>query len=76
MKTWANFDEAVAAAAETEMVCGTLDKETNDVVYFLMPRGVDDDAVAEQAFQVREGRPRSEYERWLMDQAKALKANA
>lgn len=47
-----------------EMVCGVR-MEDESARYFILPRDVSDEAAAERAFEIRNGRPVSSYERWL-----------
>jgi hypothetical protein len=68
------YDEAVAAATPDEMVCGTLLKD-GEPSYFLMPRGIDDEAVRDRAFQIREGRSMGEYEKFLLAHVEATRGH-
>lgn len=49
---------------EHEMVCGVRMPD-DSARYFVLPRDISDDAAAERAFEIRNGRPVSSYERWL-----------
>jgi hypothetical protein len=49
-----------------EMVCGVR-MEDDSARYFVLPRDVSDQAAADRAFEIRNGRPVSSYERWLQD---------
>jgi len=70
-----NFDEAKAKADELGLrVCGTF--KGDKPVYFLMPMEASDDAIHDQAFEVRHGRPINNYERWGIDVAKRLAGQA
>lgn len=70
-----SFDAAQTAAGPDDMVCGTLLK-SGEPAYFLMPRGTDQEVVRDAAFQIRNGRVLSSYERFLLGQAEACHESA
>lgn len=72
METYTDFDEASVAKGDGQMLCGTLDHE-KVAHYFVMPVDASDEQISDRAFEIREGRPRSEYERWLMKTAESLR---
>lgn len=74
MKSYEDFDAAKADAGPDDMVNGTLVK--GEARYFVLPRATTDEQIHDAAFEVRNGRTPSDYERWLMTQAKALRAKA
>lgn len=67
MRTFDTREDADAALEdakpETLMVCGTF--RDDKPVYFLLPAEADNDVVSDAAFQIREGRLPSPYERTL-----------
>jgi hypothetical protein len=73
MTPFADWDEAMAALAElngeTEpapySLCGTL-LASGEPRYFILPAETTTAEVRETAFQIREGRPMSSYERWAL----------
>lgn len=67
-------DAAVLETADPVMVCGTFKDEKP--VYFILPAEADDDVVSDAAFQVREGRLPTPYERWLREQVGKLRSLA
>jgi hypothetical protein len=78
MQTFEEYEAARADAdqrAEDEireyMVSGTYVGEKP--VYFVVPRDLPDDQVAEAAFEIREGRKPSTYEHWLRNTAETLR---
>lgn len=60
-----SFDEATAAAAANEVVCGTL-LSSGEPRYFLVAADASDEMIRDRSFEIREGRPPSSYERWLL----------
>jgi hypothetical protein len=70
------YDEADEARdPEIEMVCGVRMKDGTDR-YFLMGRQAPDELVHDTAFEIREGREISPYERSLHEVAAQLRENA
>jgi hypothetical protein len=59
------FQRAQREAGPDEMVCGTIGSDGNPT-YFVMPRDASDEDVRGRAFEIREGRSLSGYERSLM----------
>lgn len=71
VQTFDDYDEALTeAGAQGMSLCATY--RGAHPVYFLMPTDVGDDQMSDAAFEVREGRPRSAYERGLIDVARRL----
>lgn len=68
MDTFTDFAEAEAAKTEGTMVCGTLMKD-GEPRYFVLPSDVPDHLIRDTAFQIREGRPVSSWERWILELA-------
>lgn len=76
MRTFTEWDKAVAAqeqAADPTQVCGTFVGE--QPVYYLMAAEATDEQIREAAFEVRNGRKMSVYERFLLGQAEARVAS-
>lgn len=67
--TFDTFEAAQEARGEDHQICGTYLGEKP--VYFLMPSDASDGQIADRAFEVKNGRPPSEYERWLLEMAQA-----
>lgn len=66
-----DFDEAQAAAQDQDrIVCGTLTHE-GEPRYYLMAPDASDEAIRDRGFEIREGRPPSRYEHWLLEVARA-----
>lgn len=63
-----DFDSAQAAAADTDMVCAAVLPDGTPK-YFVVPKDSPDDDIRDRSFEIREGRPPSTYERWLLQQA-------
>ena len=49
---------------ETHMVCGVRLEDGSDR-YFVLPRDIPDEKAYEIAFEIRNGRPITDYEHWL-----------
>ena len=60
-----SFDKATAAAATGEVVCGTL-LSSGEPRYFVVSVDASDETIRDRSFEIREGRPPSTYERWLL----------
>lgn len=67
-------DAAVLEAADPVMVCATI--KNDQPVYFLAPAEAEDDLVSDVAFEIREGRLPTPYERWLREQVSKLRSIA
>jgi hypothetical protein len=66
------FDERADADADLpagHVVCATLTKEGKPV-YFTAPADTSDDRMREIAFEIREGEPMSDYQKFMIDRAK------
>lgn len=59
------FDDATAAAATGQVVCGTL-LLSGEPRYFLVDADAPTEVIRDRSFEIREGRPPSTYERWLL----------
>lgn len=64
--TYDTYEEADAAreSEDTHMVCGVRIEEGVDR-YFVLPRSIPDETAYEIAFEIKNGRPITKYERWL-----------
>lgn len=70
MMTFDDFEQAKAAQGDGQSLCGTYVGEKP--VYFLAPAGASEDDVQDLAFEVRNGRPMSGYEKFLLSAAREL----
>jgi hypothetical protein len=71
-----DWDEIKAYAEELELrICGTL-LHDGTPKYFTVDPETDDDEIEDRAFEIREGRPKTAYERWAMQIAKQRKSFA
>lgn len=72
-RTFETYDEAFAAIEdpEADMVCGVR-MEDESARYFVMPRNAPDDLIADRSFEIRNGRPVSNYERMIKSLAERL----
>jgi len=66
------YQKAVRAAADNEVVCGTV-TEKGQPVYFTMPADADDHQVRSRAFELRHGRPMSSVEETMLDIAETVR---
>lgn len=66
METFPTFDEAKAAADPLGLTVAGTWKADKVAVYFLTSPDAPDDEVRASAFQVRHGRPMSEYEQFIL----------
>lgn len=64
MQIFSDFDEAKGSLPEGMSLCGAY--KGDEPVYFHMPASATDQAMREAAFEIREGRPMSQYERDLL----------
>jgi len=62
------FEEAEALKTEHDMVCGVRVSETEDR-YFVVDADTPDDQIHELSFEIKNGRARSSYEKWVADMA-------
>jgi hypothetical protein len=69
VKTYESFEDAQADLAEGHCVSGTLAKDGKPV-YFNVPADTSDDRMREIAFEIREGEPMSDYQKYMIDRAK------
>jgi len=69
-RTFDSWEEADQSREnpDAEMVCGVR-MEDETARYFVVPRETSDDEIAEMAFEIRNGRPVSNYERTIRDLA-------
>jgi hypothetical protein len=65
-ETWEEADQS--RDPDTEMVCGVV-MEDKSPRYFVVSRDTEDDVIAERAFEIRNGRPVSSYERTIRELA-------
>ena len=73
VETFDDYDAAVDAAdPDTEMVCGTYLLDGVTPKYFVLSKDTPDHVGRDTAFQIRNGRPPSQYERWLVEIAEDL----
>lgn len=71
MDHFASFADADAARTTDQQVCGAyVDKSPR---YFLMPATASDDEIRDAAFELKNGRPVSTYEQFLLETAKKLR---
>jgi hypothetical protein len=68
-------DAVLARELDTDMVCGVR-MEDESARYFLMPCDAPDDVVADRAFEIRNGRPVSNYERVIRELAERRTVDA
>lgn len=68
MVTFDDFDSAQATAGDADMVCAAVLPDGTPK-YFVVPKDMPDDQIRDRSFQIREGRPPSTYEQWLLAQA-------
>jgi hypothetical protein len=65
-----DWDEISAHAQELGLrICGTL-KHDGTPAYFAVDHAKTDQEIEDLAFEIREGRPKTAYERWAMSIAK------
>jgi hypothetical protein len=65
-----DWDEIEAHARELDLrICGTL-RHDGTPTYFAVDPDKTDEEIEDLAFEIREGRPKTAYERWAMNIAK------
>lgn len=72
MDTFSDWDTALSAKTDGQMICGTLLKG-GEPRYFLMSADSEDLVIRDRSFQIREGRDISEYELQLLEQAQRIR---
>lgn len=72
-RAFETYDEAAAAREnpDAEMVCGVR-MQDESARYFIMPSDAPDQVIHDRAFEIRNGRPVSEYERMIKSLAEKL----
>lgn len=70
MMTFDDFEAAKAAQDDGQSLCGTY--VDGKPTYFFAPSDASEDDVQDLAFEVRNGRPMSGYEKFLLSAAREL----
>lgn len=76
-RVFETYEEAVLSREDPErtIVCGVR-MEDESARYFVMPIDAQDDEIADRAFEIRNGRPVSNYERTIRELAERRTVDA
>lgn len=67
--TYPSFDEAAADANDEEIVAGAYHEESGDPIYFVVRRDISEFEMRLKAFEVRYGKPMTEYGKRVLSEA-------